>query len=125
MRRLLALGLAISLMQVSVAFAAEPVSVAGHAKTTGEKVQRSAGNRFISFAEAARVGVAPAQTSGVLKQQGGGAISQSGLSKRTKSMIFAAVAVGFVGIAYGIDHQVKDVTPSSLGQRHDEDVFKK
>jgi hypothetical protein len=40
-------------------------------------------------------------------------------------MIIAGAAVGFLGVAYGIDHKVRDVTPSTLGQRHDEDVFKK
>jgi hypothetical protein len=124
MKRLLALGLAVSLLQVSVAFAAEPASAVGSTPATNatERVPSSAGARFISFAEAARVGSAPA-----LAQQpgGGGTISQSGMSKRTKTMILAAVAAGFLGTAYGIDHKVKDVTPSSLNQRHDNDVFNK
>jgi hypothetical protein len=129
MKRLLAFSLAVSLVQASVVFAAGPESAAGPAPAANaviEKAHSSARTRFISFAEAARVGVAPAQTSGTLAQQGGaGTISQSGMSKRTKTMILAAVAVGFLGTAYGIDHKVKDVTPSSLGTRHDNDVFNK
>jgi hypothetical protein len=41
------------------------------------------------------------------------------MKKRTKTLIFTAVAAAFVGVAYGIDHKVTDVTPSSLGTRED------
>ena len=47
------------------------------------------------------------------------------MKKSTKMLIYAAVAGAFAGTAYGIDQKVKNVTPSSLGTRHDNDVFNK
>ena len=69
-----------------------------------------------SFAQRARVGQLP---SGVFAQQGAGPLSASGVSKRTKVLIFVAAAVGFVGAAYKIDHSNEDPTPSSAGTRED------
>jgi hypothetical protein len=125
MKRLFALGLAVSLLQSSVAFAAGPLALpSGSTEAKAEKSRAAAPIKFASFAEAARVGATP--PAGVLAQQGGGgAISQTGMGKGTKTLIFAAVGAAFAGIAYGIDHRVKDVTPSSLGERHDNDVFNK
>lgn len=48
-----------------------------------------------------------------------GAVSTSGMRKRTKILIFLAAGVGFVATAYAIDHRVEDNTPSSLGIRQD------
>jgi hypothetical protein len=123
MKRLLAVGVAVSLLQASVAFAAGPLSaatVSAHSSNGAvEKPQAARAVKFVSFAEAARVGVVAAQMPSVLTQQGGGTISQSGMKKSTKTLIFTAVAAAFVGVAYGIDHKVTDVTPSSLGTRED------
>lgn len=128
MKRLLALGLIVTLGSASTAFAGESLLASATRLITSAQVSASAksdsaatkASGVTSFAKAAGVG-----ESATLAQQGGGAISSSGLKKRTKTMIIAGAAVGFVGIAYGIDHKVRDVTPSTLGQRHDEDVFKK
>ena len=89
--------------------------------TVSPKADRTAARELgvASFAKAAGVGEPLAA------QQGGGAISSTGMKKRTKSLIIGGAAAAFLGIAYGIDHSVRDVTPSTLGQRHDEDVFKK
>ena len=125
MKRLFALGLTLSLLQSSVAFAAGPLTLpSGSTQVKAEKAPPAAPLKFASFAEAARIGAVPA--GGVLSQQGGGGtISQTGLSKRTKALILSGAAVAFVGIAYGIDHRVTDVTPSSLGTRQDNSVFGK
>jgi len=128
MKRLLAVGLLVVLGNASAAFAGEPLLVSASRLAREVTATQSAAAAAplatapkelrASFAKAARVGEAA-----VLAQQG--AISSSGMKKRTKTLIISGAAIAFAGIAYGIDHQVKDVTPSSLGQRHDEDVFKK
>jgi hypothetical protein len=130
MKRLIALGVIITLGSTSALFAGEPllVSATRLARETvatvavSPKADPTAAREFgvTSFAKAAGVGE-PA----LAAQQGGGAISVSGLKKRTKTLIIGGAAAAFLGIAYGIDHSVRDVTPSTLGQRHDEDVFKK
>jgi len=51
--------------------------------------------------------------------QEGSALSESGMKRRTKVMIFLAAGVGFAASAWVIDHNVLDITPSSLGQRKD------
>jgi hypothetical protein len=52
-------------------------------------------------------------------QQGGQVLSKSGMRRRTKVMIYLAAGVGLASAAWAIDHQVLDVTPSSLGTRRD------
>ena len=47
------------------------------------------------------------------------ALSKTGMSKRTKLMIYTAIGVGFAAAAWSIDHHVLDITPSSLGTRQD------
>jgi hypothetical protein len=68
--------------------------------------------RVVSFARAAGVREA------ALAQQGG-AVSTGKMSKGAKTAIFLTAAVGFFGIAWEIDHNVRDVTPSTLGTRLD------
>jgi hypothetical protein len=128
MKRLIALGVVITLGSTSAVFAGEPLLASATrmaqeiaSTQTVAKADRATARELgvTSFAKAAGVGEAAA-----LAQQGG-AISASGLKKRTKTLIIGGAAAAFLGIAYGIDHSVRDVTPSTLGQRHDEDVFKK
>jgi hypothetical protein len=47
------------------------------------------------------------------------ALASSPMSKRTKILIFAAAGVGFGVAAWAIDHNVVNITPSSLGTRKD------
>lgn len=76
--------------------------------------------------EAAR-GQAPLQTTAVaaphraaaLALQGQPGLAASGMSRRKKALIWLVAGVGFAATAYGIDHNVKDVTPSTLGTRKD------
>jgi hypothetical protein len=129
MKRLIALGVIITLGSTSAVFAGEPLLTSATriaqeiTSTQTAKADRATARELgvTSFAKAAGVGEAAA----LAQRQGGGAISASGLKKRTKTLIIGGAAVAFLGIAYGIDHSVRDVTPSTLGQRHDEDVFKK
>ncbi len=46
-------------------------------------------------------------------------LSNSGMKKSTKVMIYLAAGVGLAATAWTIDHKVVDVTPSSLGTRKD------
>jgi hypothetical protein len=126
MKRLLALGMIVTLGSASTVFGGEPLLVsatrlAREVNTTpvtpksdrpGTKVLG-----VMSFAKTAGVGE-PA----LAAQQGGGAIATTGMKKRTKALIYAGVAATFVGVAYGIDHKVLDVTPSTLGTRDDDSV---
>jgi len=52
-------------------------------------------------------------------QQAPGLETASGLSKRTKIMIAIGAAAGFAAVAYSIDRNVVDSTPSTLGTRKD------
>jgi hypothetical protein len=51
--------------------------------------------------------------------QEGRALAESGMSRRKKVLIFIAAGAGFAASAWVIDHNVLDITPSSLGQRKD------
>jgi hypothetical protein len=126
MKRLVAMVLIVTLGSASAAIAEESLlasaaravrAMSGEQTVKQPKTERPL--QMTSFAKAAGVREA------ALAQQQGGALSTSGLSKRSKTLIIAAVAVAYVGIAYGIDHKVRDVTPSSLGTRDDDSVFKK
>jgi hypothetical protein len=130
MKRLFAIGLIVTLGNAPAVLAGEPLLVS--ATRLAQEVtatQASPGKSdpaatrelgITSFAKAAGVGERAA-----LAQQGAGTVSSTGMKRSTKTLIFAGVAGAFLGIAVGIDHSVKNVTPSSLGERHDDDVFKK
>lgn len=123
MKRLFALGLIVTLSNASIVFAGEPLLVSATrlarevaSTQVAAKSDRPATKELgvTSFAKTAAVGEPAA-----LAQQGGGAIATTGMKKRSKALILAGVAAAFVGVAYGIDHKVTDVTPSSLGTRED------
>jgi hypothetical protein len=130
MNRLFALGLIVTLGGTSTVFAGEPLLVsairlARETSSTPAASSTSDGTAtkelgVTSFAKAAGV-----DRPALAAQQAGGAVSSTGMKRSTKALIIGGAAAAFFGVAYGIDHRVKDVTPSSLGQRHDEDVFKK
>ena len=105
MIRLCVFALVLSLGNTSIAFAGEGLLASGTRRA------REAAARIVTgrpqAAAAAAVGQAPS------------AVSDSGIRKRTKLMIFVAAAVGFAATAYAIDHKVQDVTPSTLGTRED------
>jgi hypothetical protein len=109
MRRVLAFALVLWLGNTSAAVA-------------GETLLASA-TRFAR--EVARAQAPPPATSAAAPRstlafgQGQPALATSGMSKRTKVLIWLAAGVGFAATAYTIDHQVQDVTLSSLGTRKD------
>jgi len=127
MTRLVAFVLVISLGQASAVFAGESL-IASAARVvrdkTGQpaspaKVESRPGFPVVTIAVKTGVRESGAKPDVLAQAQGGGAVSQSGMGKKTKWMIYLGVAAGFVGTAYAIDHSVKDVTPSTLGTRED------
>ena len=54
-----------------------------------------------------------------LAQQSEPTVAKSGMSTRTKVLIYVAIGAGFAGSALAIDRHVTDVTPSHLGTRQD------
>jgi len=126
MRRVVVALLIISLGQSSAALAGETVLGAA-ARIVREAAQKQTPSAAKSAAvtQAQRVWTAPtlaatirANESAALAQEQG-ALSTSGLRKRTKIMIFLGTAIGIAGAAYVIDHKVEDNTPSSHGLRED------
>ena len=118
MKRLLVFALVAVIADASAAFAGESILTSG-----ARHVQQLAVADAPSAPAAttpAPTGVAvPTQQKAPSYQQEGGNLSKSGMSKTKKSLIYAAVAVGFVASIWAIDHHVLDVTPSSLGTRQD------
>lgn len=105
MSRLWVFALVLSLGNTSIAFAGESLLASG-TRRAREAAARTVTGRP-QGAAAASVG------------QASPAVSEGGIRKRTKLMIFVAAAVGFAATAYAIDHKVQDVTPSTLGTRED------
>ena len=52
-------------------------------------------------------------------QQEVSVLSKNGMSGRKKAILYISLAAAFVGSAWIIDHNVQDITPSSLGTRQD------
>ena len=126
MNRLVVLTLIASVGSGSLAVAGESLAQSGsriireaeaQAVATGSVAATSSPASPIAASQASWVnrigGVSPAAL------QGQPVLSNSGLRKRTKVMIYLAAGVGFAATAYAIDHKVLNVTPSSLGTRKD------
>jgi hypothetical protein len=64
--------------------------------------------------QAARASRLATATSQAMQEQP--ILSNSGMKKSTKVMIYLAAGVGLAATAWTIDHKVVDVTPSSLGR---------
>ena len=112
MRRTAVLALILSLGSTSVALAGEPLlAVATRAVREGARNQAS-----LQSKPAAKTSAEKSWASALAQEP---AVSASGMRKRTKVLIFMGAAAGFVATAYMIDHNVEDVTPSSLGLRQD------
>ena len=110
MSRFVVLTLIASLGSSSVAFAGE--TLANVAVRVTREVARNEPPQKAKSAVAT-----PVQKNWAAQEQP--ALSSSGMSKRTKMLIFLSTAVGVVAVAYAIDHRVEDNTPSSLGIRQD------
>ena len=111
MSRLVVLTLIVSLGNSSVAFAGETLA------SVATRVTRAVARNEATL-PAKSVATTPIAKNWALAQEQP-ALSSSGMRKRTKVLIFVGAAVGFVAVAYAIDHRVEDNTPSSLGLRQD------
>ena|SRR5216683_4380747 len=109
MRRRLVFVLILSLSNTSAAFAGETL-LASATRLAREAARAQAPLQTTSVA-------APRST--LAMQQEAPALATSGMSRRTKVLIWLAAGVGFAATAYTIDHKVRDDTPSSLGTRKD------
>ena len=106
MRRLLVVGLVVSLGHVSVASAGETLL------TSATRIVRDlADSQPLLSARAGR----PLRKS----QDSQPGIASSGLKKRTKIAIALGAAASFAAVALTIDRKVENTTPSSLGTRQD------
>jgi hypothetical protein len=122
-RRLLVFTLIGSLGSGSLAFAGESLLQSGI--RIAEEVARTPGRLPASASRTAlaQPGGAltprgtPVRAEALLGQEPG--LAKSGMSRRTKILIYAAAGVGFALTAYTIDRHVVDLTPSSLGTRKD------
>jgi hypothetical protein len=118
MNRLLVFTLVASIGNVPAAFAGESILASGarHAQQ-------------LAVSEPAAAVITPASPSGAAVtvgrkpsasfQEQGGNLSKSGMGKGKKALLFIGLAVGFAASVWAIDHNVLDVTPSSLGTRQD------
>ncbi len=124
MKRLIVFTLIMSLAWSSMAFAGESLRqsaarVADAAARSEAASRATVSSRDRAAASLKSSATAPAARSFAAAVQETPAVSKSGMSKRTKLMIYAAIGVGFAAAAWSIDHHVLDITPSSLGTRQD------
>lgn len=121
MSRLVALTVAISLGASSLTFAGEGLMQSGVRIVQQQMTQdaRSAptASRVVATNDSGKPTGFSASSTAAMQEPA--VLSKSGMSKRTKMMIYLAAGVGLAGTAWAIDHRVLDVTPSSLGTRRD------
>jgi hypothetical protein len=122
MSRLVVITLIASLAGSSAAFAGEGLMQSASRivleQTVGTTPAAPAGDRGAATKHSAKW-VRGVSSPTAQAQQGQPMLSKSGMKTRTKVMIFLAAGVGLAATAYTIDHNVVDVTPSSLGTRKD------
>jgi hypothetical protein len=121
MSRLVALTVAISLWASPLTFAGEGLMQSGtrivQQQAREARPTPAPGRSLASNESAASNGLSASNAAAM--QEGPAVLSKSGMSKRTKVMIYLAAGVGLGATAWAIDHKVVDVTPSSLGTRRD------
>ncbi len=101
------------LLQSGSRIVAQAVQTKATVDTQTATDTRSAGSKALALVN--RID-RPLAASSTTAQQ---TLSESGMKKRNKVLLFIAIGAGFAGAAYAIDHSVLDITPSSLGQRRD------
>ncbi len=106
MRRLVAIALALTLGNASVAVA-------------GETLLTSASRIVQDLAHSQPPPMPRAVPRTLQAQEAQPGLASSGLRKRTKIAIVAAIAAGFAATALTIDRRVENTTPSTLGTRQD------
>ncbi len=128
MNRVLVFALAAAMGSSSMAFAEESVAQSGsrilQQREASQVVARanattdsaaSVSNRAAGWVKPLTTG----KNQTLFAQEGATTLGKSGMSKRTKVMIYAGAAVAFAASAYVVDHRVLNLTPSSLGTRQD------
>src|SRR4051812_27556415 len=121
MNRLLAFALVASMGHVSAAFAEESLLTAGtrHVQQLAVAAPAAASTTSATLPATAVVTQGKRTPALAYQQAEGGNISKSGMKKSTKALLYIGIAVGFAASVWTIDHNVLDVTPSSLGTRQD------
>jgi|SwirhisoilCB2_FD_contig_31_17793786_length_530_multi_2_in_0_out_0_2 hypothetical protein len=120
MNRFLVCALVASIGNASAAFAGESLLTSGTRHVQQIAIEQSATAASTAPASSASPAVVAGQkTAPSFQAEGGGNLSKSSHSKATKTLIYAALAVGFAVSAWEIDRHVLNITPSSLGQRKD------
>ena len=122
MKRLLVFFVVSSVANVSMAFAGESLVASGarHVQRVAAAESTVAVSSVVPNGDASLTANVPAAKTVAPSFQGqGGTVSQSGMSKGKKALLYIAIGVGFAATAWTIDHHVLDVTPSSLGTRKD------
>jgi cytoskeletal protein RodZ len=125
MKRLLVFALAFSIGNVPVAFAGETILKSGARHVREMAVAESSVQTQASTQAQAPAALPAGAVVQVGKkttpsyQQDNGNLSKSGMGKGTKILIYAGLAAGFIASVWVIDHNVLDITPSSLGTRQD------
>src|SRR4051812_14082799 len=119
MKRLFVFALIATIANASAVFAGESILTSGARHVQQLAVADAASVAQATPAPSSGIVVAAAKKPETSYSQETGTLSKSGMSKTTKTMIFAAIAVGFAASVWAIDHHVLDVTPSSLGTRQD------
>jgi hypothetical protein len=112
MKRVLVITLAATLASSSVSFAESSLLASGSRAVKQQVAQKDAPKSKPALSVSAAQQGQPAPGS----QPG---LTSSGMGKGKKIMIALAAGIGFAAAVYTIDHNVLDVTPSSLGTRQD------
>jgi len=121
MNRILVLALVASLGKASAVFAGESILTSGtrHVQQLATVESSSAAAAAIARTPAAGTVLTVGEKSTPSFQAEGGTVSKSGMGKGKKTMIYVGLAVAFAATVWTIDHNVLDITPSSLGTRQD------
>jgi hypothetical protein len=119
MKRLLVIALVATIGNVPAAFAGESILKSGarHVKELAAAESTAPAAAPAALPAGAVVTTGKKATPSFQQEQGN--LSRSGMRKSTKLLIYTGLAVGFVASVWAIDHNVLDITPSSLGTRQD------
>jgi len=119
MNRLLVIALVASIGNASAAFAGESILISGARHAQQLAVADASASSTTTVATPAGATVAVGQKATPSFQAEGGTLSKSGMGKGKKTLIYVGLAVAFAATVWTIDHNVLDITPSSLGTRKD------
>ena len=119
MNRVLVFALVASIGNVSAAFAEESLLKSGARHVQQLAVAETVTTSTTAATLPTGVVVTSGKKTAPAYQQTEGTLSKSGMRKSTKALIYIGLAVGFAATVWTIDHNVLDVTPSSLGTRQD------